>query len=142
MNILLPKFKERDNLSVALVDVVVQKEQSGEILMVGTTDMAGYLETLATGFAVFWSKTRKERWKKGEGSGDTIRITDVLIDCDGDAVIYKATENTGPVCHTKAKSCFFRRATCPDKTTEEVPKPRTDEQLEIIDAQVHFSLMI
>ena len=141
MNILLPKFKERDNLSIALVDVVVQREQTGEILMVGTTDMAGYLETLATGFAVFWSKSRKERWKKGETSGDTIQVTDILIDCDGDAVIYKATVNTGPVCHTKAKSCFFRRATDPDKTTEEVPKPRTSEQLETIDAPVHSSLI-
>lgn len=140
MNIFLPRFKERDNLSVALVDVVVQKEKSGEILMVGTTDMAGYLETLATGFAVFWSKTRKQRWKKGETSGDTIRVIDVLIDCDGDAIIYKAVENTGPVCHTKAKSCFFRKATRPDTTTEEVPKPRTSEQLEIIDAPVHSSL--
>lgn len=76
--------------------------------MLAYTNKAGVLETLATGYAVFYSRSRKCRWKKGEQSGNTLPVTEIRIDCDGDALIYKVSAGFKPVCHTGKRSCFFR----------------------------------
>ncbi len=101
----MPNFEKRGGLVV----VVVQDAATKAILMVAYTDEAGFLETLLTGEAVFYSTSRKERWKKGETSGDVQIVQDVLIDCDGDAVIYLVDQTGRGACHTGARSCFYRR---------------------------------
>lgn len=102
--VLLPNFDKRGGVCVA----IAQDAATGQILMQGYADRAAYLETIATGEAVYFSTSRKKRWKKGETSGHVQIVRDVLIDCDGDAIIY-VVEQRGPgACHTNARSCFYR----------------------------------
>jgi len=75
---------------------------------VAYTDKAGYLETLRTGIATYYSTSRKERWVKGETSGNYQEVRSILIDCDGDAIIYMVKQMGGSACHTSARSCFYR----------------------------------
>ncbi|MDD4319759.1 MAG: phosphoribosyl-AMP cyclohydrolase [Candidatus Peribacteraceae bacterium] len=106
MNVYWPNFHKRGGL----ITVVVQDATSKEVLMVASTDEAGLLETLRTGEAVYFSTSRNQRWKKGETSGDIQTVSDVLIDCDGDAVVYLVEQRGDGACHTKARSDFFRRS--------------------------------
>ncbi|MEZ5405715.1 MAG: phosphoribosyl-AMP cyclohydrolase [Verrucomicrobiia bacterium] len=76
--------------------------------MQGYVDEAGYRETLKTGEAVYYSTSRKKRWKKGETSGDVQIVHDILIDCDGDSIIYIVEQKGAGACHTQARSCFYR----------------------------------
>lgn len=103
-SVLMPNFDKRGGVCVA----IAQDAATGQILMQGYADRAAYLETLATAEAVYFSTSRKKRWKKGETSGHVQIVKDVLIDCDGDAIIY-VVEQRGPgACHTNARSCFYR----------------------------------
>ena len=95
-------------------------------------DEAGFRETLQTGEAVYWSTSRKERWKKGESSGNTQKVRGILIDCDGDAVIY-LVEQTGGACHTEAWSCFYRNVGVPDMLIYDAPKAGEKDALSIIE---------
>lgn len=104
MKVLLPNFWLRGGL----VMVVAQDIFTGEVLMVAFTKQAGYLETLQTGFAVYFSRSRWSRWKKGEKSGDIQIVRQVLLNCNGAAVIYQVEQKGDGACHTKAKSCFYR----------------------------------
>jgi len=63
--------------------------------------------TLASGFATYWSRSRKALWRKGETSGHTQRLVEFRLDCDGDAILLRV-EQTGPACHTGHRACFFR----------------------------------
>lgn len=105
MNVLWPNFNKRGGL----VTVVAQDATTKDILMVAYTDEQGFAETINSGEAVYFSTSRKERWKKGETSGDVQIIRDILIDCDGDAVVYVVEQRGAGACHTKARTCFFRR---------------------------------
>ena len=91
-----------------LVTVVVQDELTGEIRMVAHASKEALQQTQQTGKATFWSRSRSELWVKGETSGNSIRVSQIWRDCDGDAVIYVASP-TGPSCHTGAASCFFEQ---------------------------------
>ena len=102
--VLRPNFEKRDGLVV----VVAQDCSTNEVLMVAYTDEAGFRETLATGKAVYFSTSRNKRWMKGEESGDVQFVKSVLIDCDGDALVYRVVQFGEGACHTKARSCFFR----------------------------------
>lgn len=102
--VLLPNFEKRGGVCVA----IAQDAVSGRILMQGYADRAAYLETLATGEAVYFSTSRRKRWKKGETSGHVQIVRDVLIDCDGDAIIYLVEQRGSGACHTNAGSCFYR----------------------------------
>jgi phosphoribosyl-ATP pyrophosphohydrolase/phosphoribosyl-AMP cyclohydrolase len=90
-----------------LVPVVVQDRLTGEIRMVAFATSEAVKRTLETGLATFWSRSRGELWEKGRTSGNEIRVSEVLVDCDADCVIYSG-EPHGNSCHTGAKSCFFR----------------------------------
>ena len=92
-----------------LVTAVVQDRLSGEIRMLAHANEAALRATLESGFATFWSRSRQQLWRKGETSGHTLRVSEVWIDCDGDALIYLA-ESAGPSCHTERETCFFTRA--------------------------------
>jgi phosphoribosyl-AMP cyclohydrolase len=90
-----------------LVPAVAQQHDSGEVLMVAWMNRAALRETLAGGIAVYWSRSRMRLWRKGETSGQTQRLVDVLLDCDGDTVLLKV-DQTGVACHTGRRSCFYR----------------------------------
>jgi phosphoribosyl-ATP pyrophosphohydrolase/phosphoribosyl-AMP cyclohydrolase len=91
-----------------LVTVVVQSRFGGEIRMVAHANREAVDETLSTGIAHFFSRSRKSLWKKGETSGNTIAVAEVWVDCDRDALVYLADPH-GPSCHTGEQTCFFER---------------------------------
>ena len=90
-----------------LVPVVVQDHLTGEVRMLAYANEEAVRRTLDTGRATFWSRSRAEIWEKGRTSGNRLEVVRVLLDCDGDALVY-ASEPHGPTCHTGAASCFFR----------------------------------
>lgn len=91
-----------------LVAVIAQDAETGEVRMMAYADPVALQETLRTGLAHFYSRSRKKLWKKGASSGHTLRVRSVWVDCDGDTLIYMV-DPQGPSCHTGAETCFFRR---------------------------------
>jgi phosphoribosyl-AMP cyclohydrolase len=91
----------------ALLPVVVQNAASGEVLMVAHVNAEALAAAERTGEAHFWSRRRDALWRKGETSGNVMRVVDLASDCDGDAVRYRVIPS-GPACHTGARSCFGR----------------------------------
>ena len=90
-----------------LIPVIAQEHESGRVLMLAYANLEAVSKTQQTGYAHYWSRSRNTLWKKGESSGHVQRITEVLVDCDRDTLLYKVSQ-TGPACHTGAKCCFFR----------------------------------
>jgi phosphoribosyl-AMP cyclohydrolase len=131
-----PNFEKRGGL----VTVVAQDANTREVLMVAYTDEAGWRKTLQTGLGSYYSTSRKKSWIKGEESGNFQKVTDILIDCDGDALVY-LVEPQGPglACHTNARSCFYRHAT---KRFADDPAPNAgrNEELLLVKEQVHENL--
>lgn len=91
-----------------LVCAVVQQHDSGEVLMVAWMDEDALRRTLRTGEAWFWSRSRRELWHKGATSGNTIRVREVLVDCDGDTLLVRGDLGGGVACHTGERTCFHR----------------------------------
>lgn len=95
-----------------LVLAVVQQHDTGEVLMVAWMDNAALARTLELGEAVFYSRSRQEQWHKGATSGNTQRVVDLRVDCDGDALLVLVDQQgDGVACHTGERSCFHRRLT-------------------------------
>lgn len=88
-----------------LLPAIAQQWDSGEVLMLAWMDAEAVRRTLATGRATYWSRSRGEYWVKGETSGNTQVVTQMRIDCDGDAILLMV-DQTGPACHTGLRSCF------------------------------------
>jgi phosphoribosyl-ATP pyrophosphohydrolase/phosphoribosyl-AMP cyclohydrolase len=88
--------------------VIAQEARTGMVRMLAWANRDALTQTLATGSAHFWSRSRKAMWRKGETSGNTLAVRDVRLDCDGDVVLYQVDPD-GPSCHTGATSCFYRR---------------------------------
>ena len=99
------------NKSNGLIPVVVQDAESKATLMLAYANKEALEKTLNTGFAHYWSRSRGKLWMKGETSGHTQRIKRVVADCDYDALLY-IVEQTGPVCHTGAETCFHHEFEC------------------------------
>ena len=91
-----------------LITAVVTDATTGDVLMVAHMNADALAATIAGGEAVFWSRSRGQLWKKGETSGHVLRVTEMRIDCDQDALWIKAVP-AGPACHTGEASCFYRR---------------------------------
>jgi phosphoribosyl-AMP cyclohydrolase len=92
-----------------LVPAVVQDAASGRVLMVGFMNEAAFRRTVETGFATFYSRSRRKLWMKGESSGHRLAVKEIATDCDQDAVLLRV-EALGPgVCHNGYRSCFYRR---------------------------------
>lgn len=91
-----------------LICVVMQDAETGEVLTVAYANREALEKTLSEGVAYFWSRSRGRLWMKGETSGNIQRVEEVVVDCDGDAVIYRVRPG-GPACHTGERSCFHRR---------------------------------
>jgi phosphoribosyl-AMP cyclohydrolase len=92
-----------------LVLVIAQEAISGRILMVAWADRAALTETASTGEAVYWSRSRGRRWKKGEESGHVQRVGEIRLDCDNDVVVFAIEQVGGIACHTGRASCFYRK---------------------------------
>ncbi|MDA8050007.1 MAG: phosphoribosyl-AMP cyclohydrolase [Rhodospirillales bacterium] len=90
-----------------LIPAVAQDHASGEVLMLAWMNADSIAATLASGFATYWSRSRKRLWRKGETSGHTQRLVELRLDCDGDAILLRV-EQVGPACHTGHRVCFFR----------------------------------
>ena len=86
----------------------VATDRAGQLLMVAHMNADALAATLAGGEAVFWSRSRGRLWKKGESSGNILRVVEARIDCDQDA-LWLICDPAGPACHTGATSCFYRR---------------------------------
>lgn len=98
-----PKYDES-----GLVTAVVTDAGDGTLLMVAHMNAAALALTRSTGEAHFWSRSRGRLWKKGESSGNVLRVVEMRVDCDQDAIWIRA-EAAGPACHTGERSCFYRR---------------------------------
>lgn len=90
-----------------LVPVIAQDYRTGDILMLGFTNKECLKKTLKEGKVVYWSRTRKKPWMKGETSENYQKVKEIWLDCDNDSVLIKV-EQTGNVCHTGNKTCFFK----------------------------------
>lgn len=108
--ILNPQFSKRGGI----LPVVLQETSTGQILMLASINEEALNKTLETQLATFWSTSRNTLWTKGETSGDMLKIDNILIDCDQDALIYQVTLLGEGVCHTynrngnHRKACFYR----------------------------------
>jgi phosphoribosyl-AMP cyclohydrolase len=103
--VLDPRY-DRDGLITA----VATNKTTGEVLMLAHMNAQALEETVRTGLAHFWSRSRAKLWRKGEESGNELVVEDIRIDCDQDAV-WLLVSPKGPACHTGARSCFYRRVT-------------------------------
>lgn len=92
-----------------LVPTIVQDFRSGEVLMLAFMNEASWRETLITGMATYWSRTRQELWVKGKTSGHVQRVKEIRIDCDNDTVLLKVEQVGDAACHTGYRSCFFKK---------------------------------
>lgn len=98
-----PKFDDKGLLTAVVVD-----SGSNAVLMVGFMDAEAVEATRQSGFAHFHSRSRGRLWMKGETSGNTLAVVEILVDCDQDALVLRCRP-AGPTCHTGATSCFYRR---------------------------------
>lgn len=94
--------------AAGLITAVATDRTSGDVLMLAHMNAEALAATVATGEAHFWSRSRGKLWKKGETSGHILRVADIRIDCDQDAV-WLIVDAAGPACHTGQSSCFYRR---------------------------------
>ncbi len=90
-----------------LVAAIAQQHDTGEVLMMAWMNREAVEETLRTGQAVYYSRSRKKLWRKGESSGQTQKLVEFLVDCDGDTILLKV-DQVGVACHTGHRNCFFR----------------------------------
>jgi phosphoribosyl-AMP cyclohydrolase len=106
-----------------LLPAIAQDAETGEVLMLAWMNAESFTETLATGKAVYFSRSRGRLWRKGEESGHVQHVEGVYIDCDADTILLKVRQ-TGPACHEGYRSCFFRRVTA--EGTETIGEPLVD----------------
>lgn len=112
-----------DNLifdSQGLIPAIARQHDSGEVLMVAWMNREALGETLASGTVCYWSRSRQRLWRKGESSGQTQRLIELRLDCDGD-VLLLLVDQRGVACHTGRRSCFFRRLTAAGELEEIEP---------------------
>ena len=110
----MPRFD-----SFGLVTAVAIDRASGRLLMLAHMNAEAIARTRETGFAHFWSRSRGALWMKGETSGHVLRVAEIRVDCDQDALELRV-DAAGPACHTLAPGCFYRRLTT-DGSLERVP---------------------
>ncbi|MBO7722781.1 MAG: phosphoribosyl-AMP cyclohydrolase [Thermoguttaceae bacterium] len=94
-----------------LLPVITQDAATGEVLMLAYMNEEAYDETLSTGRAVYFSRSRNKLWRKGEESGNVQKVVGVFLDCDRDTLLLKVEQIGGAACHEGYKSCFFRQVT-------------------------------
>ena len=115
-----PDFAKGDGLLPA----VAQDATTGRVLMVAWMNAESYAETIRTGQAVYYSRSRGRLWPKGEESGHVQQVDDIFLDCDRDTILLKVKQIGDAACHLGYESCFFRRVT--DEGLEAVDEPLFD----------------
>lgn len=95
------------NKGDGLVPCVVQDIENGQVLMLGYMNEESLQETLRSGLATYWSRSRQELWKKGETSGHYQHVKEIFVDCDEDTILLKVVQD-GAACHTGHRTCFYR----------------------------------
>lgn len=90
-----------------LVAAIAQQHDTGEVLMQAWMNADALTETLETGQVCYWSRSRQALWRKGESSGQTQRLVELRLDCDGDSILL-LVDQTGVACHTGTRNCYFR----------------------------------
>jgi phosphoribosyl-ATP pyrophosphohydrolase/phosphoribosyl-AMP cyclohydrolase len=122
-----------------LIPTIAQDAKTGEILMLAYMDKEAFELTQKSGFAHYFSRSRQRIWKKGETSGHTQEIEDILIDCDSDTILLKVNQN-GVACHTGRRSCFF--TSIKDNKIKEVLKKEVnvEDKYSIVDTLYHTIL--
>lgn len=96
--------------NAGLLPAIAQDSTTGEVLMVAWMNAEAYAETIRTGKAVYFSRSRHRLWRKGEESGHEQKVQGIYIDCDADTILLKV-EQAGAACHEGYRTCFFRRIT-------------------------------
>lgn len=94
-----------------LIPAVVQDRHSGKVLMLGYMNDEAYRRTLDSGYVTFFSRSRQKLWTKGETSGHRLKVREIRVDCDHDALLIQADLDGPGCCHMGYKSCFFRKLT-------------------------------
>jgi len=94
-----------------LLPAIAQDAESGDVLMLAYMNAESYAETVATGRAVYFSRSRGKLWRKGEESGNVQEIRGIFVDCDNDTILLKVHQVGEAACHTGYQSCFFRQVT-------------------------------
>lgn len=117
------RFDER-----GLVAAIAQQFDTGEVLMLAWMNAEALTETLTSGRACYWSRSRQRLWRKGETSGQVQRLVELRLDCDGDAVLLKV-DQTGVACHTGRRSCFYRTVDAEGGLREILPVERDPSDL-------------
>jgi phosphoribosyl-AMP cyclohydrolase len=103
-----------------LVPAIAQDVKSGRVLMMAWMNEEAVNQTLHTGFAHYYSRSRQKQWKKGESSGHVQKVVEMFLDCDGDTLLLKI-EQVGPACHTNRESCFYKQQQDGEWVTIEEP---------------------
>ena len=101
----MPDFTKCDGL----VPAIAQDADTGEVLMLAWMNQEAYEETVRTGRACYFSRSRSRLWRKGEESGNVQDVESVFLDCDADTVLLKVHQRGGAACHTGHRTCFFRK---------------------------------
>ena len=110
-----------------LVPVIAQEAGSGKVLMVAWMNREALAETARTGKAVYWSRSRRKLWRKGEESGHEQRVRDIRLDCDNDVLLLAVEQQGGIACHTGRQHCFFQQLQDGQwVTVEPVLKPESE----------------
>ena len=92
-----------------LLPAIAQDAETGEVLMVAYMNAESYAQTVATGQAVYYSRSRGQLWRKGEQSGNVQQVRAIYLDCDRDAILLQVRQLGGAACHEGYKSCFYRK---------------------------------
>jgi phosphoribosyl-AMP cyclohydrolase len=100
-----PEVAARLKEGIDLIPAIAQEAETGEVLMLAYMNLESLAQTLATGRATYWSRSRNELWVKGATSGHTQEVVSISLDCDGDALLLKVNQ-VGAACHTGDKTCF------------------------------------
>ncbi|MFW6138371.1 MAG: phosphoribosyl-AMP cyclohydrolase [Spirochaetota bacterium] len=91
-----------------VIPAIVQDKETGDVLMMAFMNPEAWEVTRTTGYAHYWSRSRKKLWKKGEVSGNLQKVKEIRVDCDNDCVLLKVEQAGGAACHTGYRSCFYR----------------------------------
>ncbi len=91
-----------------LVPAIAQEQGSGQVLMMAWMNRAALAETVRSGYAVYWSRSRGRLWRKGESSGHRQQVREIRLDCDGDTILLQVEQAGGIACHTGRHHCFFK----------------------------------
>jgi phosphoribosyl-AMP cyclohydrolase len=110
MNAAAADLSPNFDAGLGLLPAVAQDAQTGQVLMLAWMNREAYDETLRTGQAVYYSRSRGKLWRKGEESGHVQEVVAVYLDCDADTILLRVRQ-TGPACHEGYPTCFFRQVT-------------------------------